>query len=97
MKIKELLDLVAKEDASDLFITAGAPPALRVNGELLRTRYDSLTPESAQELVYGFLTADQKKRFEEHKELDFSLAVGRKHRFRVNVYMQKGAITAPFF
>ena len=94
MKIKPLLELVAKEGASDLFITAGAPPMLRVNGELYRTPNDTLTPEAAKELVYGFLTDDQKERFETDKELDFSLASGRKHRFRVNVYLQKGAVTA---
>ena len=94
MKIKELLDLVAKEKASDLFITAGAPPLLRVDGELLRTKYDTLTPEQAKELIYGFLNKEQQDVFEAAKELDFSLALGRKHRFRVNVYLQKGAVTA---
>ena len=94
MDIKPLLELVAKEKASDLLITAGAPPMLRVNGELLRTPNDSLTPEQAQQLIYSFLTKDQRVRFEADKELDFSLAVGRKHRFRVNVYLQKEAVTA---
>ena len=94
MKIKELLDLVAKEKASDLFITAGAPPMLRVDGELFRTKYDALTPEQAKELIYGFLSKEQQDVFEAAKELDFSLALGRKHRFRVNVYLQKGAVTA---
>ena len=94
MKIKELLDLVAKQGASDLFITAGAPPMLRVDGELLRTKYDTLTPEQAKELIYGFLNNGQQDVFEAAKELDFSLALGRKHRFRVNVYLQKGAVTA---
>ncbi len=90
MEIKELLELVAKENASDLLITAGAPPMLRVNGQLFRTRYDSLTPEKAKDLVYSFLQTEQRKQFEQNKELDFSLALGRKHRFRVNVYLQKG-------
>lgn len=94
MKIKELLDLVAKEGASDLFITAGAPPMLRVDGELLRTKHDALTPEQAKELIYGFVDREQQDAFEAAKELDFSLALGRKHRFRVNVYLQKGAVTA---
>lgn len=94
MKIKDLLELVAKEGASDLFITAGAPPMLRVNGELFRTPYDALTPEQSQELVFSFLSNEQRIRFEAGKELDFSLAVGRKHRFRVNVYLQKEAVTA---
>jgi len=93
-KIKDLFDLVGKEGASDLFISAGAPPTLRVNGELLLTPYDKLTPEQSKELVYSFLTKEQRIRFETTKELDFSLAVGRKHRFRVNVYYQRQAVTA---
>ena len=94
MEIKPLLDLVAKEKASDLLITAGAPPMLRVNGDLFRTKHDSLTPEQARQLVYSFLSKDQRAQFEADKELDFSLAMGRKHRFRVNVYLQKEAVTA---
>jgi twitching motility protein PilT len=94
MEIKELLDLVAKEKASDLLITAGAPPMLRVNGDLYRTRHDPMTAEQTQQLIYSFISKEQRARFEEAKELDFSLAFGRKHRFRVNIYMQKQAITA---
>jgi twitching motility protein PilT len=94
MEIKELLELVAKENASDLLITAGAPPMLRVNGELFRTRYEALTPENARELIYSFMQPEQQKAFEQFKELDFSLALGRKHRFRVNIYLQKEAVTA---
>ncbi len=94
MDIKSLFALVSKEGASDLLIGAGAPPMLRVNGQLLRTKGDPLTPEASKKLIYGFLDADQKTHFEAHKELDFSLAVGRKHRFRVNVYFQKQAVTA---
>jgi len=96
MDIKQLFDLVAKESASDLLISAGAPPILRVNGRLLRTRNDALTAEQTKKLIYGVLEEKQKKHFEEYKELDFSLAVGRKHRFRVNVYYQKQAVTAAF-
>ncbi len=96
MELKALFDLVVKEDASDLLISAGAPPMLRVDGALLRTRFDDLTPEQSKKLVYSALTADQKKRFEERKELDLSLAVGRKQRYRVNCYLQKGSVTAAF-
>ena len=96
MELKELFDLVAEKDASDLLISAGAPPMLRVNGRLFRTRNDTLTPEATQKLIYKILSADQQKRFEQDKELDFSLAVGRKHRFRVNIYLQKGAVCGAF-
>jgi len=94
MKIHDLFDLVAQEKASDLLISAGAPPILRINGQLFRSRTDTLTPEDTEKLIFDFLDDAQKERFERDKELDFSLAVGRKHRFRVNVYLQKGAVTA---
>ncbi|MDZ4860298.1 MAG: type IV pilus twitching motility protein PilT [Candidatus Hydrogenedentes bacterium] len=94
MEFKDLFELVTKENASDLLISTGAPPILRVNGALFRTRYDAMTPESAKKLIYSVLTVEQKKHFEINKELDFSLAAGRKHRYRVNVYMQKGAMAA---
>lgn len=94
MEFKDLFELVTKEGASDLIISAGAPPVLRVNGRLYRTRYDAMTPEATKKLVYSVLTPDQKKTFETSKELDFSLASGRKHRYRVNVYLQKQAVAA---
>jgi len=94
MKIAALFDLIRKENASDLLISAGAPPTLRVNGELMFCPGDKLTPEQTRDLVYDLLTPEQRAHFEEHKELDISLAHGRRHRFRVNVYYQKEAVTA---
>lgn len=94
MDIKDLFDLVQKEQASDLLISAGAPPILRIHGQLYRSRTDVLTPEQTKKLIYDFLTKEQRARFEKHRELDFSLAVGRRHRFRVNVYLHKQAVTA---
>lgn len=96
MEMNKLFDLVAKEEASDLIVSAGAPPILRVNGELIRTKGDSLNPEQVKKLIYGLLDAEQKKTLEKDRELDFSLAVGKKHRFRVNVYFQKQSVTAAF-
>ena len=96
MEIQDLFDLVAQEKASDLLISAGAPPILRIHGQLFRSRTDALTPEQTEKLIFDFLTDDQREQFLEHKELDFSLASGRRHRFRVNVYRQKGAVTAAF-
>ena len=94
MDIKDLFELVAKEKASDLLISAGAPPILRINGQLYRSRTDSLTAEQTRKLIFDFLTEEQRSRFEAERELDFSLAFGRRHRFRVNVYLQKNAVTA---
>jgi len=94
MNIKDLFELVRQEKASDLLISAGAPPILRINGDLYRSKTDPLTSEQTKKLIYDFLTKEQQQTFEEKKELDFSLASGRRHRFRVNVYLQKGAVTA---
>lgn len=96
MQLESLFELVAKQNASDLLISAGAPPMLRVNGRLYRTRNDALTAEDCKKLIYSALSPEQRKKFEEEKELDFSFAVGRKHRFRVNVYYQKQSVTAAF-
>ena len=96
MDMNELFELVFKENASDLIISAGAPPMVRVGGKLPRSRSDALTGEQSQELIYSLLTDVQREQFERDKELDFSLAVGRKHRFRVNVYYQKQCVTGAF-
>lgn len=95
MDIKALLDVVVKEKASDLILTSGAAPMLRVNGELRPVpRCDAMTAEQTRTLIYSFLSPEQRKSFEEKKELDFSLAVPRKCRFRVNVYLQKQSVAA---
>jgi len=96
MDIHDLFDLVAQENASDLLISAGAPPILRIHGQLFRSRTDALTPEQTEKLIFDFLSNEQREKFLRDKELDFSLASGRRHRFRVNVYRQKGAVTAAF-
>ena len=96
MNLKMLFDLVIKEGASDLLISAGAPPVLRVNGGLLRTKSESLTPEASKKMIYELLSDVQIETFERDKELDFSLATSRKYRFRVNIFLQKNAVTGAF-
>lgn len=92
--MKSLFELVVVRNASDLLLTAGAPPLVRVNGELRATEYPELTPEDNKRLVYSILTDKQREYFEEKRELDMSIGVSGGHRFRVNVYMQKGCVTA---
>ena len=94
MNLKGLFDLVRQENASDLLISAGAPPILRIDGQLYRQRTEAFTQEDTKKLIYSLLTKEQQAAFEMNKELDFSLAVGGDHRFRVNIYYQKGAVTA---
>jgi len=94
LKIEDLLDEVLKRDASDLQLTVGVYPAVRVDGFLqpLGT-YQILTKESIKILVHSVLNDQQKEILENEKEVDFSFAYGDLARFRANAYHQKGNIS----
>ncbi len=92
--MKSLFDLVIVRNASDLLLTAGAPPLIRVNGELRASEYPEMSAENNKRLIYSIMSDKQKEEFEEKRELDMSIGVSGGHRFRVNVYMQKGCVTA---
>lgn len=94
--LNDLLNLVIENEASDLHITVGTPPVIRVDGELVPTDLDVLTPMDTRSLIYNMLTAEQQKEFEEKFELDLSYSVHGFGRFRVNVYKQRGCIGAAF-
>lgn len=94
--IQELLKIAVEADASDLHLTTYVPPRIRVHGSLKSIDHPALTPTETKELVYGILTDKQKKMFEERWELDFSFGIKELGRFRVNVFMQKGAVAAAF-
>jgi len=95
--VQELLSAVLTNDASDLHITAGAYPTLRVHGDLVPMQdYPALEPEGIRRMVYAILTQKQRERFEQELELDFSYSLPGKARFRVNVYLQRDAIGAAF-
>ncbi|MFW5782006.1 MAG: type IV pilus twitching motility protein PilT [Candidatus Muiribacteriaceae bacterium] len=94
--LNDLLNLVIDNEASDLHLTVGAPPIIRVDGELIATDLDILTPMDTRSLIYNMLNADQQKEFEEKRELDLSYSVHGFGRFRVNVYKQRGCIGAAF-
>ncbi len=96
MELVDLLKACLSEGASDLHICVGAPPVLRIDGELRRTDNPVLTPDESKRLIYSVLTDSQKGRFERDKELDFSLSVTGLARFRVNVHYQKGTVAAAF-
>ncbi|MCL6439267.1 MAG: type IV pilus twitching motility protein PilT [Rubrobacteraceae bacterium] len=82
--------------ASDLHITSGLPPMIRVDGDVRPLEYPPLTPNLTRDLIYDILTEDQRRRFENEWELDFSYGIPRVARFRVNVYRQRGAMGAAF-
>ena len=82
--------------ASDLHITAGLPPMVRINGKVEPLEYPPLTPNATRELLYDILSNDQRQRLENDWELDFSYSLPRTARFRVNVYFQRGSLGAAF-
>jgi twitching motility protein PilT len=95
--LTELLIEVLERNASDLHLTAGARPTIRINGALepLEDR-PMMTPPTIQRMMYAVLTQKQREKFEEVLELDFAYAVPGKARFRVNLYKQRDAIGAAF-
>ena len=91
-----LLDVIAR-NASDLHLTAGAPPMVRVRGRLAPLEgYSRLSTTDTREIVYSILTNDQRQKFENEWQLDFAYSVPGHARFRVNAYMQRAAIGAAF-
>lgn len=96
MDVVELLEEVIKRDASDLHLTVGIPPTVRLHGNLLPLDCPSLKPKDTRELVYGILTQEQRERLEANWEFDFSYSVPGKARFRVNTYFQRGSVGAAF-
>ncbi len=94
-KLNELLEAVAKQNASDLHISVGRHPTLRIDGELIPlVKQPIITPEYAQGLIFALLTDEQKERFLKEKEIDFSYSYKGKARFRVNVFFQQGHMSA---
>jgi twitching motility protein PilT len=91
-----LMDVVARR-ASDLHITAGAPPMVRIRGRLVAVDgYPRLTPTDCREVVYSILTNDQRQKLETDWQIDFAYSVPGHARFRVNAYFQRSAIGAAF-
>jgi len=94
--LPDLLRKAIEMSASDLHITAGTPPQVRVRGSLVRLDLPDLTPAETKQIAYSVLTDAQKKRFEETFELDFSFGMRNLARFRCNVFSQRGAVGAVF-
>ena len=90
--LRELLEQMVKMDASDLHLTVGAPPVVRVDGKLQRLNFDFLTGEQTKKLSYSMLNEKQKLKFEQNSELDFSFGIEKMSRFRCNLFMQRGNV-----
>jgi twitching motility protein PilT len=93
----EVLKETVEANASDLHLTVGLPPMVRVRGDLSPIEgYPNLTAQHTRDVIYGILSNDQRKRLEEDWQVDFSYSVPRLGRFRVNAYMQRASIGAAF-
>lgn len=90
--VQEMLKIMIDQGASDLHLTTGVPPMLRLHGRLQPTGFPPLSPAETKSLAYSILTDAQKHKFEEEKELDFSFGVKGLSRFRANVFLQRGAV-----
>lgn len=94
--IDDLFRLMVEQKASDLHITSGAPPYLRIHGDMSPINYRSLTNQDVQGLIFEILNEKQKKQFVEKWELDFAYFLEGTGRFRCNVFMQRKGLGAVF-
>ncbi len=94
--LHDFLKEMVERGASDLHITVGVPPMIRVHGELIPLEYPPLKPQETRQLCYSILTDAQKHRFEEDHELDLSFGVKGLSRFRANIFSQRGALAGAF-
>ncbi|HKJ70256.1 MAG TPA: ATPase, T2SS/T4P/T4SS family, partial [Gammaproteobacteria bacterium] len=96
MDISELLTFAVKHGASDLHISAGEPPMIRVDGDIKKIKTPALDEKQAHDLIYDVMTDDQRKNLEQELEADFSMEVPNVSRFRVNAYHQDRGLAAAF-
>jgi twitching motility protein PilT len=94
LDLQDLLKTMIENDATDLHITTGTPPQIRVYGRLVPLDLPSLTGADTKRLAYSVLTDTQKQRFEEDHELDFSFGIKGLSRFRGNLFLQRGVVAA---
>lgn len=96
LSMKALFEYADEYNASDLLITAGAPPVVRLDGQLYPVIDKAVDAANTRRLIWSLLNETQQEKFERQRELDFSLAVTGSLRFRANVYYQKGTVAGAF-
>jgi twitching motility protein PilT len=96
VSLPALLKAMVDQGASDLHITSGVPPELRMSGKMVKVKVDALTNTDTKELCYSVLTDMQKADFEKNWELDFSFGIKDLARFRGNLFYQRGGVAAVF-
>src|SRR3954470_4552241 len=94
LNLRVLLEEMIERGASDLHVSAGERPMLRVDGDMTRSSIDFvMQPKDTLQLAYSVLTENQKKRFEQEDELDFSFGIQNLARFRGNCFKQRGCVS----
>ena len=96
INLHQLLKAMIEKGASDLHITTGTPPQLRIDGSLVPLKMDPLGPADTKRLCYSILTEEQIAKFEKDNELDLSFGVKNLSRFRTNIFVQRGAVAGAF-
>ncbi len=96
VNLHQLLRAMIDKGASDMHITTGAPPLLRIDGEIVPLKLPPLGAVETKQLCYSVLTEEQKIQFEKNKELDLSFGVKNLSRFRANIFLQRGAVAGAF-
>ncbi|MEE9384642.1 MAG: type IV pilus twitching motility protein PilT [Nannocystaceae bacterium] len=96
INLHQLLKAVVDQAATDLHLTTGTPPQLRIDGTLIPLKTPPMTPTETKQLCYSILSDKQKQAFEENLELDLSFGIKNLARFRANIYMQRGAVSGAF-
>ena len=94
LMIEDLMEEVIERGGSDLHLSAGLPPYIRISGRLTPTDHEPMSPESCQRLIFSMLNNTQRKHLEQNWELDCSYGVKGLARFRVNVYKDRGTYAA---
>ena len=90
--IEEMLKIAKDAGASDVHITVGVPPKMRVNGKLITMDFERLLPADTKLLLDEIMTEQQKERFEESGEYDMSFSIIGQGRYRANAYKQRGSV-----
>ncbi|HKK00969.1 MAG TPA: ATPase, T2SS/T4P/T4SS family, partial [Desulfuromonadales bacterium] len=94
--IHQLLKAMVDQGASDLHLSTGTPPQMRIDGVMAPLKLPPMLPNDTKQLCYSILTDVQKRKFEEENELDFSFGIKGLARFRGNIFMQRGAMAGVF-
>lgn len=94
--IEDILQDAKDAGASDVHLTVGIPPKMRVNGDLITMNYSKMMPDDTLDVLISIMTEGQREKFEERGEFDFSFSIPHLGRYRVNAYKQRGSVAMAF-